>query len=229
MDMELNFQESRFLVKTLSTQEEIEAGFRLRHEVFCNELKWVPPTAEKTEIDGYDSFSEYIGVFNYGDDLIAHARLITSPNPFMIEKEFACMMPEGKKVDKKPDVAEITRLCVKNTERVSHNFTNISQLIYKGIYLWSLANEMRHMVMVVDKRYFRLLRLSGFPVKALGEFVTMPDGVQATVISLDWREFEELSAERKPEFLTWMSAVPARQYTTLSDRYPSQSQLHGIY
>jgi N-acyl-L-homoserine lactone synthetase len=40
--MELIFREGNFLIKTLSAYEELEAAFRLRHEVFCEELKWVP-------------------------------------------------------------------------------------------------------------------------------------------------------------------------------------------
>ncbi|MBI5892273.1 MAG: hypothetical protein HZB79_01240 [Deltaproteobacteria bacterium] len=40
--MELIFQEGSYLIKTLSTHEEMEAAYRLRHEVFVDELKWVP-------------------------------------------------------------------------------------------------------------------------------------------------------------------------------------------
>jgi acyl homoserine lactone synthase len=221
--MELIFQEGEFLVKTLSTHEEMDAAFRLRHEVFSEELKWVPRDPGQREIDDYDrgSFSHYIGVFDGVYGILGHARLIPAPYPFMVEKEFLGLMPDGKMVRKGADSGEITRLCVKKEDRSRQHLTNVSYLIYKGIYQWSLANGVRHLIMVVEQKYYRLLRLNSFPVNAINGFMTMPDGVKATAITLDWRAFEEYAARVKPEFLKWMSTLPPL--------YPLQSRSHGLY
>lgn len=218
--MELIFQESGFIVKTISAPEEFESAWRLRHEVFAEELKWVERSPDNREIDPYDDFSECLGVFDINMNILGHARLITSPDPFMVEKEFICMMPSDGKFSKKTDMSEITRLCVSKGAR-ENNASLISSLIYKGIYNWSLSRGVRHMIMVVDKRYYRLLRLCGFPVRQLADFVTMPDGVVAGAIELDWRFFEEFCAQKRPAFLGWISTLPAP--------YPLLSRSHGLY
>ncbi|GMR05024.1 MAG: hypothetical protein BMS9Abin23_0948 [Thermodesulfobacteriota bacterium] len=219
--MELMFTEDNFLIKTLSTHEEVEAAFHLRHKVFSEELKWVPASQDGIETDRYDGFAKYIGVFDFNQQLVGHARLILSPHPFMIEKEFACMLTGDESINKGADAAEITRLCVRKEDRQNRYLTKISQLLYKGIYLWSIMSEVRHLLMVVEKRYFRLLRLNGFPVEAYNNFLTMPDGVKAAVIRLDWRNFENKAQEYKPDFLEWISKLPAPD--------PLQAQSHGLY
>lgn len=219
--MELIFQEDDFLVKTLHTHEEMEAAFRLRHDVFSCELKWVTTFPDGMERDAYDSFSRYIGVFDGMGAIVGHIRIITSPHPFMVEKEFSCMMPSGAKIKKPDDMAEITRLCVRKDSRVSQSSPSIPNLLYKGLYQWNLLNGVRHSLMVVDRRCFRHLKLSGLPVEALYDFVTMPDGVKAGVCNLDWHKFEEVAADKKPGFLKWMSTLPPR--------YPSRLLSHALY
>ena len=215
-------QEDSFIIKTLSAPEELEEGFRLRHEVFSQELKWVPVTDDGLEIDRYDSgVVSYIGVFDNCGALLGYARLIPSPEPFMIDREFASLTTDGRGIEKSQDMAEITRLCVRKQGRKGEFILRVSNLLYKGIYLLSVNMGIRHLVMVVDKRYFRLLRLTGFPVKLMGNFVVMPDSVQAAVISLDLVEFKEVGEEKKPEFFRWISTQPAHA--------PSPGLLHGLY
>lgn len=214
--------EGGFIVKTLTTPEEFEAAASLRHDVFCDELKWVPPAPGGLEVDAYDNpNSSYIGVFDAKRRLLGHARLIPSPYPFMVEKEFSCLMPK-EKLEKPQDLAEITRLCVSDESRAYHDLAiNISHLVYKGIYQWSLYNGTNRLIMVVESKYYRLLRLNGFPVRAINGYSVMPDGVKAMAITLDWREFEEFAGERKPGFLSWMSRLPVP--------YQAQSPRHGLY
>ena len=55
--------EPRLFVKVLNESEELEKNYRLRYQVFCEELKWVRCRIDKREIDFYDKHSKYIGVF----------------------------------------------------------------------------------------------------------------------------------------------------------------------
>lgn len=202
--MQPDFHQEGIFVKLLSNETEMTASFRLRHEVFCEELKWVPVFSDKMERDRYDDFSESIGVFNERSELVGNMRLIRVPRPFMIEKEFACMLPRGMKIRKTPDVAEVTRFCVRKDYRAGRSNLSVPNFLYKGLYHWNLYNGIRYSWMVVDKRYYRLLRLTGLPTEAVGDFVAMPDGVKAAVCLLDWRKFEEKAKNKKPEFLKWM-------------------------
>lgn len=219
--MELIFQEGDLLVKTIDTPGEMDSAYRLRHEVFSEELRWVPTTPDRRETDDYDGFARCIGVFDEAGKILGHARLIPSPHPFMVEKEFREMLPPERPVRKGPDLAEITRLCVKKEVREGQGVTVVANYLYKAIYLLSIMNDIRHLVMVVDRRYYRLLRLTGFPMEPLGDFITMPDGVKAGAIWLDLRRLEEVAGRKKPDFMKWMSTLPGR--------YPLPGRLRALY
>lgn len=219
--MELIFVEENHLTKTLATAEELEAAYRLRHEVFCDELKWVPRSPDGLEKDAYDSFSSAIGVFDETGLIIGHVRLTFAPNPFMVEKEFRGLLPEGVVFKKPADSVEVTRLCVRREIRLNtRSFLKISNLLYKGVYQLSILNNARFLEMVVEKNNYRLLRLTGFPVEVLGGFKTIGEGVEAGVLLLDLRRFEREAGEKKPEFMRWMSTIQIHN--------PAQLQLHGL-
>ncbi|MCP3676834.1 MAG: GNAT family N-acetyltransferase [Deltaproteobacteria bacterium] len=218
------FPEGPYLVKTLDTQDEMEAAFSLRHEVFCNELKWVPPSSDERERDSYDGFAQSIGVFDEDGEIVGNVRLVAAPDTFMVEKEFACLLPDNTELLKTADMAEVTRLCVKKTTRNKKQATtspNISLLLYRGIYQWSLYNDIRHLTMVVEKNKYRLLRLACLPVKALDSFKEMNGGVMAGALLLDLRHFEKEAEKKKPDFISWMSRQAYHN--------PSQERRHGLY
>ncbi|MFQ5330420.1 MAG: acyl-homoserine-lactone synthase [Thermodesulfobacteriota bacterium] len=209
-------------MKTLDTHDEMEAAFALRHEVFCNELKWVPPSSDERERDDYDGCAQSIGVFDEDGELIGNVRLIAAPDTFMVEKEFSSLLPDNTALLKTADMAEVTRLCVKRRTRNRREATtspNISLLLYRGIYQWSLYNKIRHLTMVVEKNKYRLLRLASLPVKTLDSFKEMNGGVMAGALLLDLRHFEREAVKKKPDFISWMSR---RSY-----RSPWQAQRHG--
>jgi len=216
--MELIFQEENYLVKTISAPEEVRSALRLRHEVFRDELRWVPPSPDGLDTDAYDGFAEAIGVFDNAGELVGHVRLISAPLPYMIEKEFACLLPEGgfRKLD---GMSESTRICVrKDRRRDTVAQLNLAHLLYKAIYHWSLEKGSRYLVTIIEQRYFVYLKRF-FPFKPLAAFKPLGEGVMSGIALLDWREFEKDAAQKRPSFLEWMSnrGAPA----------PSISRQHG--
>ncbi|MBI5047609.1 MAG: GNAT family N-acetyltransferase [Deltaproteobacteria bacterium] len=207
--MELIFQEGSYLIKTLSTHEEMETAFRLRHEVFVDELKWVSASPDGMEKDGYDAFANALGVFDVDNRLVGHVRLIPAPMPFMIEKEFADLLPKDEPFRKLTNMAEATRICVKKecrTVTVNPSVT-ICHLLYKAIYQLCLKQDVRYLVAVSEKITYRYFK-AYLPFKPLGVFLPFGDGVIAGVVSLDLRKFESFAMERKPEFFQWMANLP---------------------
>jgi N-acyl-L-homoserine lactone synthetase len=217
--MELVFKEEGFLIKSITTCEEREAAFRLRHDVFCDELKWVPPSPEQMEEDAYDAFAHPIGLFDERNQLVGHVRLIHAPDPFMIEKEFACLLSKDKAFRKLPLMAESTRICVKKEFRTRQvGSFSTAHLLYKAIYNWCLLNDARFFVTIIEKRYYRYLKIF-FPFESLGRFLPLGDGVLSGIVLMDCRKFELLSKEKRPDLYQWMA--------TLTTRDPSLSPLPG--
>ena len=65
--------------------------------------------------------------------------------------------------------------------------------IYKGIYLWSILNDVRYLYLVVEKKMFRAFTITGFPCKRIGPVIKLNGGVKSLAATLDWREFEKTS------------------------------------
>lgn len=216
--MELIFQEEKYLVKTISAPEEVNSALKLRHDVFRDELRWVPPSPDGLDRDAYDEFAEGIGVFEHSGELVGHVRLIRAPLPYMIEKEFSCLLPkEG--FSKMAGMSESTRICVRKDRRKDTVAQlSLAHLLYKAIYHWSLKNDSRYLVTIIEQRYFIYLKRF-FPFAPLADFKPLGEGVMSGIALLDWREFEKAAAAKRPGFLDWMSNP--------GGLVPSGSQPHG--
>ncbi len=211
---EMSFIEGEYTVKTLSSSGELDAAFRLRHEVFAEELQWVPLSSDGREKDAYDAFAAPIGIFNDNGELIGHVRLICSPSPFMIEREFASLLPEPGLFAKSQGMVESTRICIRKGARTdAHQSLSLAHLLYKAMYSWSLLNDISRMVTIVEQRYFLLLKRSRFPFEPVGGFKPLGKGVMSGIIVLDWRRFDVELSVKRPEFYKWFSSAQTPSHT----------------
>ncbi|MEW6618379.1 MAG: acyl-homoserine-lactone synthase [bacterium] len=211
----ISFQEGPLIVKEIRNWEEKLCVYRLRHKVFCEELKWVPCTKDKLEIDEYDQKSVLFGVFDTttlkpNKKLLACLRLILPESDFMLEREFSCLIEPGYHIRKENDTVEISRLSVAPEARgkiLSHNFNfyYVSFLLYKGIYLWSIIHNIKYFYIVVELKFYRLLRIMGFSCRAIGKPEVMEDRVIAIAAILSRRDFEVLNESRNPAMIRWFS------------------------
>jgi len=210
--------EGGYGVKVLSRNDELLESYRLRHKIFSEELRWVPQNKTGKEVDKYDLDAVPFGVYSATGKLHAYLRLIQTDKPFMLEEIFGCLVGMDHELRKEAATAEISRLCVSPSTRdkgIAGNFGThrISMLLYKGVYMWCRIEGIRFLYLVVEKRIFRLLRISGFPCNQIGEAVKMPDGVDAVAAIMDWDEFEDVNVISRPELYEWFSReliVPAQ-------------------
>lgn len=207
-------RETGFQVEVLRSAGEREQAFRLRHRLFAETLHWVPEQASGLEVDGYDAFTEMLGILDGRRRVLGQVRMHESQVPYMLEREFASVLA-GALPLKARDTAEITRFGVdpEARSRVVHAAQgdfDLFTLLLKGVYRWSLEHRVGTVFAVVDRRVYRLLHLRGFPFEAMAEPRLMPDGVTALAIRLDWRRFEAQSREQRPGLLAWFApALPA--------------------
>jgi len=188
----IEFNEGDFLVKVLESKKEREQAYMLRHEIFCCELKWVGEKDDGREIDAYDNNSTLLGVLDENDALIGITRLIFSFMPMMIEKEFSELVSPFHRIQKDINTAEATRLGIKSNMRKSCKRQAVLAM-YKGIYFWNRWNDIRYLYLVVEKKMFRALKTSGFPLKIIGPIKKLKGEVESLAAILDWREFEKTS------------------------------------
>ncbi len=204
----IEFREDRLLVKTLSDEQDLSASYHLRHQVFADRLQWVAKSDDGLEVDAYDAFATSVGLFDDERKLRGVFRMVNPPYPFMIEREFrSCLLPNCK-IRKERDTVEITRLALDPTLTDKGLSIRLMQVLFKGVYQWSLQNEARYLYMVVEKRFLRVLRGMGFSCEAISPAVSLPPaGALSIAAVLDWKQFYETCPLKQPSFFQWMNAV----------------------
>lgn len=204
----IEFREDRLLVKTLSDEQDLSASYHLRHQVFADRLQWVAKSDDGLEVDAYDTFATSVGLFDDERKLRGVFRMVSPPYPFMIESEFRpCLLPNCE-IRKERDTVEITRLALDPTLTDKGLSIRFMQVLFKGVYQWSMHNDVRYLYMVIEKRFLRVLRGMGFSCEAISPAVSLPPaGALSIAAVLDWKQFHETCPQKQPAFFQWMNVV----------------------
>ncbi|MDP1946543.1 MAG: GNAT family N-acetyltransferase [Nitrospirota bacterium] len=196
------------MVKALESEKEFRQAYRLRHRVFAEKLRWVPEREDRLESDIYDAWSTAIGIFSSQNELLGMVRMTPAPFPFMLESEFSGCLVGSHHVRKELDTAEITRLAVDPTIADRGLSAKLMRTIFKGMYHWTLANNIRYTYLVVESRLLRVVQRIGWPCHAIGAPVALPPAhVLSVGALLDLDEFRANAASRKPEMLAWLHST----------------------
>jgi N-acyl-L-homoserine lactone synthetase len=209
---EVAFYEGEFLVKTLEGKAELTQAYRLRHRVFAETLRWVPPTEDGEEMDMYDLWGSSIGLVDRGGKLHGLARLLPASGPFMLEKDLRLLLPQDHVIRKEPDTAEITRLAIDPDIKDKGLSARLMLTLIKGIYHWAMEHGVRYLYLEVDHRFFRVLNAMGIPSDPLGPPVALPPaGTLSIAAMMDIVRCEEILGRKRPQVMEWMSAITTRQ------------------
>ena len=202
----IEFQEGGYIIKTLDTDEERLAAYRLRHKIFAEVLQWVPCRPDGLEVDDYDATAVTIGLFNDQGQLLGTVRMLPSSGPFMLEREFRSFVSPDYTIRKEIDTMEITRLAVDPTVGGKGLSSRLMVRLFKGMYQWCLANDIRYCYLEVEQYFLRMIRILGFPCEAIGPVVLIPPAnVSSRAALLDLDLFRLENALQRPEFLEWMT------------------------
>jgi len=206
------FREDGLLVKTLCDEEELKASYRLRHKVFAERLQWVATSQDSIEIDSYDAFATSVGLFDSNHHLRGVFRMITPPYPFMLESDFKrCLLPPCE-IRKERDTAEITRLTIDPSLTERGLSIRLMQVLFKGVYQWSMQNQIRFLYMVVEKRFLRVLRGMGFTCEPVSPAVSLPPaGALSIAAILDWKKYQDTCSEKQRSFFHWIDTMDGSQ------------------
>lgn len=125
--LHLDWRSRGIVFRKPKNQEEIDAMYKLRYRVYCEEYHFLDPAKfpNKMEIDEFDEHSEYVVAIKNEKDIIGCVRLI-KPN----DKKFPT--EEGFHVTNldKNNTVEISRLIVEKPYRS----TKVGIGLYRGIY-----------------------------------------------------------------------------------------------
>jgi len=194
----INFKIKDFIIKEIDpgNMDEIGAILKLRHDIYCNELKWVEPNPAGIEQDNYDNLAVYFGVFAQDGLLLGTSRIIPSNSyGFMVDNEFKRLVDPKKikNIDLKNTV-EVSRLAVRSNSRGNKiNGRLISEYLYLGMYKWSKVHRIKYWIFVVEKSFLDyLINRYSMVLKLLGEGYKFEDGIFAVPALLELREINKI-------------------------------------
>ena len=202
----IQFYEDGCWVRSIESQEEYLQAYRLRHQVFCETLGWVPSSPTGLEVDSYDASAIPLGLFSEQGILLGLVRIITPDQPFMLETDFVDLVAPGYSIRKEADTIEITRLTLIPSARKEGLSSAYLRLLFKGVYQWSLENDVRYLYMEVEERFLRVLDRMGFPSTPVGPAKHLPPaGVHSLAALIDWEVFRRHNQMHRAAFLEWMT------------------------
>ena len=235
---QIAFYEGEFLVKTLESEEELRQAYHLRHRVFAEKLRWVPESNDQLESDVYDAWSTSIGLFS-NQQLLGMVRMTPAPFPFMLESEFSGCLVGSHRVRKNLDTAEITRLAVDPAIADRGLSAKLMRTIFKGMYQWCLANNIRYTYLVVESKLLRILQHLWTSCDPLGPPVALPPAKALSVAAImDLVKCENVLAQKNPHLMEWMATTVAaegkvvsgstKQYGELEVGFPAQAEQSSL-
>ena len=202
----IQFNEGEYSVRTLASKGDHLQAFKLRHKVYSERLAWVPSTPEGLEIDRFDLYSTSIGLFSGEEKLLGLIRLLPPDHPFMLEVHFVDLVGPDYTIRKEWDTVEITRLTLVSTEESKGLSACYLKILLKGLYQWSVENNIRYAFMEVEKRFWRILNRLGFLSTPIGRVKRLPPAYAESMASLlDWENFRSCNRDHQPDFLEWIS------------------------
>jgi acyl homoserine lactone synthase len=208
MRRDVEFCEGEMVVKTLSSPEELAQAYRLRHKVFAETLRWVPPTADAQEMDMYDLWGTSIGLLGPEGHVLGLARLLPASGPFMLEQDLRLLLPPDHVVRKERDTAEITRLTIDPAITDKGLSARLMLSLIKGIYQWALGHDVRYFYLEVEHRFFRVLHAIGIPCDPLGPPIALPPaGTVSIAATMDIFNCENVLGRKRPQLMEWMATI----------------------
>lgn len=205
----IHFYHSNLCIRNFSDEIDCVQGYRLRHQVFAEDLKWVSPCPSGLEIDKYDNDCNNLGVFTDAGKLLGMARVLSPDCTWMLEEDLAALVPKNFRFLKRDDSVELTRLTtlpVTGKENLASKRI-LAVLLYKAIYQWSLLNKVRYLYFAVEEHYLKLLTRMGFPCELIGQPKELSPGVRSMAVMLDWDKFYDKNFKWRPDFLSWIATV----------------------
>lgn len=191
--------------------------YRLRANVFRSELRWIGDPDDEMDIESYDSNAVHFFTLSPANKLIAALRILPTDQKWMMEECFNSLIPRDVDLHTM-DACEISRLAIAKSWRnyyINNEFT-VAEFLYKGVFQYCLAREIRLCNMVTTRALVCHLRKKGMPVKILAKH-RMTDGLLAIMAQLDWYAFINKNSRRFPHRLAWYLDV----YDTSQQRLAS--------
>ena len=143
--------------------------FRLRHDVFCDELNWVPGSPDGMERDEYDRFllnPIYLLSKNGACELTGSVRLLPTTASYMLKDTFGHLW-SGQQVVNDPCIWEASRFAT-SVRLPQRRRPQVAALLLQGMCEFGLAYGLDEYLVVVTPSMNTLVTKLGAITKIIG-------------------------------------------------------------
>jgi len=179
-------------------RDEMEQAFRLRHQVFVEEMGWTDLTKpDGREIDQFDDKHAVHMLCIEKGKVLGYQRMLPSTRPHLLSE----IMPELCEGERPvgPHVWELTRHCVArgHREKTGRIASPTANVILSGMVEWGLEHGVSRVIAEIEpatllrlvQLHFRPLPL-GLPIRIAGR------DTLAVTLTFDWRTLNRLREMR---------------------------------
>jgi N-acyl-L-homoserine lactone synthetase len=151
--------------------ETLVGVYQLRHRVFKLRMKWDVQTSGDMEIDDFDAFHPVYLVQLSNDGMVqGTVRLLPTSGPTMLRDTFPALLG-GQKSPSDPRIWESSRFAIDvaaDDQKGDHGIARATYELFAGMVEFGLSRQLTDIVTVTDVRMERILRLSGWPLRRMG-------------------------------------------------------------
>ena len=149
-------------------QNIVKEIYKLRHDVFVDELKWVVASQDKLETDKYDE-KPLLYVAHINDDgktLDGCFRIKPTSGSYMLEDDFNILAPNAT-LPKSDDIWEVSRFAINKKLDLQTTRSVVSSLL---IAMWRIGRSLNitDYVCVTEIKFERILRQAGLYTRRYG-------------------------------------------------------------
>jgi len=208
-----------FLFSTIDAANHLEEVFRLRFEIYVEELGFLSPEDYPfpKEIDKFDAASVHIAAINPKNKIVGAVRLVFhSPLGFPLEDHCNYPIFWGRRFPERQCVAEVSRLVIHKQYRrkILHPVFGFSSIntglcdeinpIILGLYSIghqiSRERNITHWIAAMDSGLVRLVKRRGFMFQPIGETINYYGKVRPYIIEIEEIQKYMMAQDQKNAF-----------------------------
>jgi len=149
---------------------------RMRYRVFKERLGWDVQFTDDMEMDQYDRMEPvYLLQRRFDGKLQGSVRLLSSSGPNMLRDTFSSLL-DGIPCPSDPRIWESSRFALELSPTLSRSDSGLATATYElfaGMIEFGLSRSLTDIITVTDVRIERILKRANWPLKRLGDAMTI--------------------------------------------------------
>lgn len=201
---------SWFSTQIITDPQEMQAIYRLRYRVYCEERRFLPPEnyPDGAETDAFDAQSVNFAAFDQDGRVAAAVRLVCPEKARALPYQEHCHLYDGMVQPDPAKAGEVSRLVLNKGYRTppgGGGTGTVVMEVYRAMYQYSHEHGIRYWYAAMERPLLRMLARIGVVFERIGPEVDYFGPVAPFLLDLE--ELDRNLAQFNPEFLHFLNST----------------------